>query len=105
MPSVQQPYSNSLLFRLRDCLFVAGELTQHQHGGDDDVGGQGKHTEDLVGGFSEASVDDLQEGLGPGRPNLQLHRQHGEEQDLDRRACRVPKRSTDSVLKIHPCMK
>ena len=47
-PSVQEPYSNSLLFFvcfLLDCLLVVSELTYRQHGGDDDVGGQGKDTQ------------------------------------------------------------
>ena len=81
-------------------MLTWNELTQHEHGRDDDVGGQGEDAEDLVGGLSETSVDDLQEGLGPWSPGLQLHRQHGEQQDLNRRAGRVPEGAADSVLKI-----
>ena len=52
-------YSNSLLFHLVDCLFAVSELSQHQHGGNDGVGGQGKNIEDFVSGFTEARVSDL----------------------------------------------
>lgn len=80
----------------------ADVLTQHEHGGDDDVGGKSKDAEDLVSCLPEPGLDDLQVGLGSWRPYFQLNRQHGEKKDLNGRPCCVPESPADAVLAKRP---
>ena len=47
-------------------------LTQHQHGGNNDIGEQGKDAEDDVRAHPEAGPDDLEEGFGSWSTDLEL---------------------------------
>ena len=53
--------------------FNSLSLTQHEHGGDDDVGHDGEGAEDEMGAAPEACLNNLEESLGSGGSNLHLH--------------------------------
>ena len=72
---------------------------EHQHGRDDHIAQQGEDAEHKVGVAVKTSTHDLEEGFGSGRVDLELNRHCRKEQDLDRGAWRVPKRTTDAILK------
>ena len=57
---------------------------QQQHGGDNNVGGEGEAEEGDVRGLAPARADDLADGVGGGGHVLEGDGQDAEEQDLDR---------------------
>jgi hypothetical protein len=74
------------------------KLTEHQHGCHNNIRHQREDAERHVSGRVETSADDLQEGLGPWRTDLELNGQHGEQKELYRGAGCVPERAADAVL-------
>lgn len=72
--------------------------TEHQHGGDYDVGEQAEDAEGEVRALSEPRPDDLKKRLGSRSAYLELDGEHRKEQDLNRSSRRVPVCSADAVL-------
>ncbi|KAI0566241.1 Urea active transporter-like protein [Gracilaria domingensis] len=76
----------------------SGRATQDKHRSDNDISHERKHDEHKMRHLAPAGAHNLQKGVTGGRTTLDEHGQHGEEQNLDGGARRIPERARDTKL-------
>jgi len=75
-----------------------GGTTEHEHRRHDDVGEEAEEDEHLLHVGTPTSINDFANSVRVRSISLHLDGEHTEEQHLNRRAGRVPKRTRDAVL-------